>query len=222
MTIRTKHLALPLAAAACLAGAPAAVAQKPGPNPGPTAITVNPTPLTTTFGSPFVITGQITKGAKANQVVTLQADPFPYGDGFQRVADTRTNSEGAYSFVRTGDRNTNYRVRSGTARADLAVRVRSVVSLSATAVARRGRLVRFSGTVTPAHTGRFVRLQRRNPAGVFVTIRSARLLPSAVAGRSFYATSLRVFSTGYYRVVHYYDGDHLTTFSPVRRVLVIR
>lgn len=221
MTRTTMRSFLPALAAGLLGLAPPALAAPPKA-PTATKITVNPTPLVTTFSSPFTITGQITKGTKANQLVTLTADPFPYGDGFDKVTDTRTNSQGAYSFVRTGDRNTNYRVRSGTATADLAVRVRSIVALSATAVTRRARLARFSGTVTPAHNGRFVRLQRRNAAGVYVTIRSATLVPSSVTGRSYYALSLRVFSTGYYRVVHYYDGDHLTTFSPVRRVLVIR
>lgn len=218
---------MPLVLLACLVFAPSALAQKSGPDQGPkpttaTKITVNPTPLVVTFGNPFTITGRITQGTKVNQLITLQADPFPYGDGFQRVTDTRSDSNGNYSFVRTADRNTNYRVRSGTARADLAVRVHSVVSLGAPAAIARGRFARFSGTVTPAHNARFVRLQRRTPAGTFVTVRSALLRPSAVPGRSFYAMSLRVLSTGYYRVVHYYDGDHLTTFSPTRRVLVIR
>lgn len=222
MTQKTVHMTL-LLAIGSVALAPSALAQKPGSKPtGATRITVNPSPLVLTVGNPFTITGQITRGAKARQVITLQADPFPYGDGFQRVTDTRSDSNGNYSLVRTADRNTNYRVRSGTASAELTVRVRSAVTLAAPAVLRRGRFARLSGTVTPAHNARFVRLQRRTPTGAFVTIRSAQLLPSAVAGRSFYATSLRAFSTGYYRVVHYYDGDHLTSFSPVRRVLVIR
>lgn len=207
----------------CLALAPAALAQKRDPKPTrATKITINASPVSVTFGNPFTISGEISQGAKANQLITLQADPFPYGDGFQRVTDTRSDSNGNYSLIRTADRNTNYRVRSGTARADLAVRVRSVVNLGAPSALRRARFARFSGTVAPAHNGRLVRLQRRTPTGAFVTIRSALLRPSAIAGRSFYALSLRMLSSGTYRVVHYYDGDHLTTFSPVRRVLVLR
>jgi hypothetical protein len=96
-----------------------------------------------------------------------------------------------------------------------------VAMWSTTATPRRGRLVRFSGTVSPAHNGRLVRLQRRSASGAFLTVRTMRLVPTT-GNRSFFTGLARVFFSGTYRVVIYYDGDHLTSYSPDRRLIVHR
>lgn len=215
-----------LVAAVGLVAVPAALA-KPGTptQPAPTGkLTINDGPILVSFGASIIINGEITGTNQANQEVNLFVDGFPYGDGFGKIARDNTGSEGAYRFVRVVTRNANFRVRTdiGNLHAEVPVRVYSRVGMGqSTTSTRRGRLVRFSGTVLPAHPGRFVRLQRRNAAGTFTTVRSVRLVP-ATTGRSYYTTLIRAYSTGYYRVVLYYDGDHLTSYSPTRRLFVAR
>jgi hypothetical protein len=185
-------------------------------------ITVNASPLVLNFGAPLILTGELKGPTRAHQTVTLQRDRYPYDDRFQNVSATHTDNDGAYRFSRVGDVDANYRVRSGSEHADVAVRVHSVIGMwTTTTTPRRGRLVRFSGTVTPAHNGRLVRVQRRTGTGAFVTVRTMPLVPTT-GNRSFLTGLVRVFFTGTYRAVVYYDGDHLTSYSPDRRLLAHR
>jgi hypothetical protein len=200
----------------------AVTAQAAPPKSDTRKITINASPLILNFGAPLVLTGELKGSARAKQTVTLQRDRYPYGDRFENVSATHTDNDGVYRFSRVADVNANYRVRSGTEHAEVSVRVHSIPTLfTTTTTPRRGQLVRFSGSVTPAHTGRLIRLQRRNAAGVFLTMRSMPLVPTA-ENRSFYTGLVRVFLSGTYRVVIYYDGNQLTSYSPARRLIVHR
>ncbi|MFL5820201.1 MAG: hypothetical protein ACJ76S_05905 [Solirubrobacteraceae bacterium] len=199
-----------------------AAAAPPKPQDQNRKITINASPFVLNFASPLILTGELKGPAKAKQTVTLQRDRYPYGDRFENVSSTHTDNDGVYRFNRVADVDANYRVRSGAEHAEVAVRVHSVVGLWTTTVTpRRGQLVRFSGTVAPAHNGRLVRLQRRNGAGAFLTIRTMPLVPTT-GNRSFYTGLARVFFSGTYRVVIYYDGEHLTSYSPDRRLVAHR
>jgi hypothetical protein len=217
-----------LASTVGMTGAAAAAPPKPPdhnhPKPGDQnrRITVNASPFVVNFGAPLILRGELKGPTRAHQTVTLQRDRFPYGDRFENVSSTHTDNDGAYRFNRVADVNANYRVRSGSEHADVAVRVHSLVGLSSsTAAPRRGRLVRFSGTVSPEHNGRLIRLQRRTASGAFRTVRTMTLVPTT-GNRSFYTGLVRVFFSGTYRTVIYYDGDHLTSFSPDRRLVAHR
>jgi hypothetical protein len=208
-----------LAAALCLSAGAAAAPRKP--NDQNRRITVNASPLVLNFGAPLILTGELKGPTRAHQTVTLQRDRYPYGDRFQTVSSTHTDNDGAYRISRVADVDANYRVRSGSEHADVAVRVHSVLGMwTTTTTPRRGQLVRFSGTVTPAHNGRLIRVQRRTGTGAFVNVRTMPLVPTT-GNRSFFTGLVRVF-TGTYRAVVYYDGDHLTSYSPDRRLFAHR
>jgi hypothetical protein len=195
---------------------------RPKPGDQNRRITVNASPLVLNFGAPLILTGELKGPTRAHQTVTLQRDRYPYGDRFENVSSTQTDNDGNYRISRVADADANYRVRSGSEHADVAVRVHSLVGLwSTTSAPRRGRLVRFSGTVTPEHNGRLIRLQRRTASGVFRTIRTMTLVPTT-GNRSFYTGLVRVFFGGTYRTVIYYDGDHLTSYGPDRRLVAHR
>lgn len=185
-------------------------------------ITVNASPLVLNFGAPLIITGELKGPTRAHQNVTLQRDRYPYDNHFQAVSASHTDNDGVYRLSRVADADANYRVRAGSEHADVAVRVHSVVGLfTTTTTPRRGQLVRFSGTVTPVHNGRLIRVQRRTATGAFVTVKTLPLVPTT-GNRSSYTGLVRVFFTGTYRTVIYYDGDHLTSYSPDRRLVAHR
>jgi hypothetical protein len=216
-----------LAAALGLSAGAAAAPRKPGdqnpkPNDQNRRITINASPLVVNFGAPLNLTGDLKGPTRAHQTVILQRDRYPYGDRFQTISSTHTDNDGAYRFSRVADVDANYRVRSGSEHADVAARVHSVLGMwTTTTTPRRGQLVRFSGTVTPAHNGRLIRVQRRTGSGAFVTVRTMSLVPTT-GNRSFFTGLVRVFLTGTYRAVLYYDGDHLTSYSPDRRLVAHR
>jgi hypothetical protein len=116
------------------------------------------------YGSPFLVTGQVTGTGNAGRKVVLQGSPFPYLAPFVTVsAPATTNAQGAFSFRVTNLlRSTEMRVStldprplySGLIRVQVAVRV----TFHARPSAKAG-LVRLYGTVTPALSGAIVRLQ---------------------------------------------------------------
>jgi hypothetical protein len=217
-----------LASAVGMTGSAAAAPPKPPdhnhtkPQDQNRRITVNASPFVVNFSAPLILTGEVKGPTRAHQTVTLQRDRYPYDNRFENVASTNTDNDGNYRFSRVADSDANYRVRGGSEHADVAVRVHSLVGLSSTTGSpRRGQLVRFSGTVSPEHNGRLIRLQRRTASGVFRTIRTMTLVPTT-GNRSFYTGLVRVFFSGTYRAVIYYDGDHLTSYSPDRRLIAHR
>ncbi|HEX6737133.1 MAG TPA: hypothetical protein VF310_02565, partial [Vicinamibacteria bacterium] len=135
-----------LAVALCLSAGATAAPRKPNdpprkPNDQNRRLTVNASPLVLNFGAPLILTGELKGPTRAHQTVTLQRDRYPYGDRFQTVSSTHTDNDGAYRISRVADAGANYRVRSGSEHADVAVRVHSVVGLfTTTGTPRRGQL----------------------------------------------------------------------------------
>ena len=166
------------------------------------------------------------RAAKAGQTVTLKANPYPYTAGFKPTGETTTTSpSGAYSLTVRPGRNTRYEVTVSTkvpvtsSPATVGVRVKVVIHVS-TLRPFRGQLVRFYGTVTPAHNGRYAQIQRRTSTGAWRTVASTRL---QAGGRvngvavSKYARRIRIQHSGTYRVrVNPRDGDHLSANSATR------
>lgn len=113
---------------------------------------------------------------------------------YSLVATDATTANGSYSFRPKPSRTASFRVsfRSGsTVRMGahssvrtVAVRQKVTLSLSDSSV-RRGSPVRFTGRVTPGHSGATVRLQRRSPRG-WTTVKTGTL-----SAGSHYAISLR-------------------------------
>ncbi|CAN5287111.1 hypothetical protein BH20ACT16_BH20ACT16_04080 [soil metagenome] len=213
-----------------LALAPAAMAAKPPkpPNqPKPaTAITLDAKPAIVTFTGATELSGRLS-GTQSNSVVVSleQDDSRPYGDSYKATGTTTTvANNGTYKFAVKPLLNTQYRVVARdsppvTSPAKLVrVRMRVGFNLSDTTPARGG-LVRFSGTVLPAHDGRTVSIQKRSPSGRFITV-SRTTLRDAGTAKSAYSRRVRVFRDGVYRVKVAGDGDHINGFSRLRSINV--
>jgi hypothetical protein len=183
--------------------------------PAPTSVSIAATPAAITFTHAATISGT----TSPNTSVTLRADAFPFNGAFAQVATATSNATGAYSFTVKPDANTQYRVTAKThptaqsAIATVSVRWRVTRSVS-TRHPKRGSRVRFSGSVSPAHTGAVAELQRRTSTG-FKTIKRATLV-AATATSSRYSMRVRVKRNGTYRVRVPADAAHLAGNS--RRV----
>ena len=210
-----------IAAGAALALAPVHAGAQNTPN----TVTLAGAPLVVAFGAETALSGQVTGADNAGVRVDLQEDQFPY-DGMKNSGQTvTTDASGNYSFRAKPALLTRYQV---TAKARpqvesplVEVRVRPLVTLGVDdATARRGQRITFSGSVTPAHDGGKVLLQRKVGTGSFRTIATLTLVKSTVAGRSDFGHAARVRRTAVYRVRMAADADHTRATSPRRRVRV--
>ena len=214
--------ALPLLALSGLAAAPAVEAAKP---PAST-VTIAATPTTVVFGRAVALGGTVSGRQLSGQTVTVQADAFPFGDGYVNVASATTDATGAWHAAATPDRLTRYRAfahtsppaRSATD-ATVAVRLRVTVHLS-DATPQAGTRVRFSGHAAPAHDGAPVAIQRRSSTGRWVTVARTTLRDDGTT-RSRYSRRVRIRRSGTYRVrARSGDQDHLRGYSRTRRITV--
>jgi hypothetical protein len=196
-----------------------------GPNKN--SVSIGAAPHTVIWGHTAQISGQLTGPGKAGKTVLLKSSPYPYTTGFKPTGQTTTTSAtGAYAFTVAPGRNTRYQVTvttkipatSGVATVGVHVKVGIHVSTLRPA---RGSLVRFFGTVTPAHNGRNAQIQRRTSTGAWRTVASTRLVAGGVVNGvavSRYSKKVRVRFSGTYRVrVNPRDGNHLVGNSATRR-----
>ena len=213
-----------LALFALAAAAPAVEAAKP---PRPT-VTIAATPTTVVFGRAVTLSGTVSGDKQVSgQTVTVQADAFPFGDGYVDTATATTDATGAWHATTTPARLTRYRAvaqhtsppaRSATD-ATVAVRLRVTVHLS-DATPAAGTRVRFFGRAYPAHDGAPVAIQRRSSTGRWVTVARTTLRDDGTA-RSRYSRRVRIRHSGTYRVrASSGDQDHLRGYSRKRRITV--
>lgn len=210
-------LALPLA----FAGAAVAVAVQPSGS----AVTLEANPTTVVYASPTTLSGRVTGAGNAGGVkVHLEQDTTrPYGDDYRPAGVTATTANnGKYSFTLKPRVNTQYRVDAKTSPPVTStprlvlVRMRVGIRLSDSTPAR-GRLVRFSGSVSPAHDGLKARIQKRSSTGRFVTV-ARKTLTDAGDARSAYSRRIRIYRDGVYRVKVAGDSDHINGFSRLRTI----
>ena len=212
---------LSLAALAAVAIAPAHTAAQNAPN----TATLAAAPTTVTFGGATVLTGQVTGADNAGVKLALEEDAFPF-DGFKNTGtQATTDSSGNFTFTVKPALLTRYQVTSkGKTQVTspaVEVKVRPLVTLAVNdATARRGQRITFSGTVSPAHDGGKVKLQRKIGRGSFRTIATLTLVKSTTAGQSTFTHRARVRRTAVYRVRTIADADHVVGTSPKRKVRV--
>ncbi len=214
-----------LSLALALAVAPAAAAQspdKPDKPDKPSAVTLDAKPSIVVFASATTLSGRLGGGQASGVTISLEQDATrPYGDSYTPTGATaKTANSGTYSFAVKPLVNTQYRVVAQSAppvaSAAKLVRVRPRVGLSLSdTTPARGRLVRFSGSVSPAHDGRTAYIQRRSSTGRFVTVAKTTLRDAGTA-KSTYSRRVRVSSDGVYRVKVLGDVDHTNGFSRMR------
>jgi hypothetical protein len=181
--------------------------------PQPLGLSLTATPNPVRFGASVTLSGALAGTGTAGRQVVLQANPFPFVQGFQRVANPQVvNASGAYAFpVLALTQNTQFRsVVPGTAvvspivTAAAAVRVRTRVTHRRV---RRGRTIRFSGAVRPKRDAARVGIQKLNRKGVWVTVAGTRT-HSGGAGFSIFAKRVRIRRGGQYRAfVEITDGS---------------
>ncbi|MHB8656355.1 MAG: hypothetical protein ACYC91_00135 [Solirubrobacteraceae bacterium] len=188
----------------------------------PSAVTISARPDPITYGGATTIAGQLSGPRSAGGKVTLEANPYPYTSGFTPTgATTTTNATGTYSFVVTPPVSTRYLVTLKnpsltSQQTAVTVRVRVGFRVS-TRNPTFGQLVRFFGTVTPAHNNRIALIQRRTNTGGWTTVASATLFAAAPVNgiaTSKFSKQLRLSHNGTYRVsVNPKDGNHATGTS---------
>jgi hypothetical protein len=183
----------------------------------PLGVTLAATPNPVPYGSGTTLAGTLTGTGNANRVVQLQANPFPYTQGFQPVGNSQlTNAQGGFSFLLPPvPINTQYRVLmpekpsvvSPIVSVGVAVRVSTHVRRTRTA---RGLLVRFSGTVRPARDGAQFAIQKRH-GSKWVTINGGITHHSRTGTFSRYSKRIRLRHGGTFRVfVGIVDGNYVS------------
>lgn len=205
---------------AALVGLSLNVAVALGAQPGKT-LTIAAKPDPVVFGRSVALTGHLTGSGNAGKTVHVQADPFPYGDGYKTVANPMTANNGAWSTSDQPPVNTRYRAREGSTTSAILtelVRIRVSLKLSDRTPAA-GHRVRFFGRACPEHDGARVRIQRRTHTGKWHTVRRTSLRDVVGSSCSRYSKRFRVFHDGTYRAfVVSPDGDHANGRSRRRHI----
>jgi hypothetical protein len=202
------RIALTTTAAAAVM-APAAVAAPPTPH----QLSIAASSPRIVFGEKVALTGQLTGEDSGGETVTLQEDPFPFGD-FQTSGSTLTGADGTYRFERTPSRNVKYRAnaksKAQATSPDVTVLVAPKIDFAVSdSTPKAGQKVRFSGTLAPAHDGLKVSIQRRRSSGSYRTVARATLTDAGEA-LSNWKRTLTINTTGRFRVVLPLHDDHAT------------
>jgi len=164
------------------------------------AATPNPVP----FGGSTTLAGTLSGTDNANRQVVLQQNAFPFTVGFANAANPQvTNATGAFAFPILSLRTTTqFRVQvagrpvaSPIVTALVSVTVRTDVSSTRV---RRGRSIRFAGTITPIRDGAQVAIQKRR-GDRWITI-GGTIARHFKDDRSKYAVRVKVRRGGSYRV----------------------
>ena len=182
--------------------------------PQPLGLTLAATPNPVPFGAGTTLVGNLSGTGAAGRQVILQQNPFPYASGFATLGNPQvTGADGGFAFpLLTVPFNTQYRVlipdRPQVVSPLLLVSVAVKVStnVSATRV-RSGRLVRFSGRVSPARPGALVAIQKLNRKRNWVTV-AGTITHRLNSTASRYGKRVRIRRGGTYRVyVSAADGN---------------
>lgn len=190
----------------------------------PLGVSLAATPNPVRPGGATVLAGVLTGTGNAGRQVVLQANPFPYTQGFVSVANPQvTSASGGFSFpVLSVSVNTQYRVLMPQ-RPEVTspvVVVGTKVRIGTRVRARRGRHhhghVRLSGRIRPAVDGTVVVVQKRH-GGVWRNV-GHTVARHASAGASRYAKRLRQRRGGRYRVLAFPQGAHVPNKGRTVRV----
>jgi hypothetical protein len=173
----------------------------------PLGVTLAANPATLAPGAATTLAGQLTGNNNANRDVVLQANPFPYTQGFLNVANPQvTDAVGNFSFpVLSVPVTTQFRVlmpqRPEVASPIVVVGAALQVTTRTKKVDRHRRSVsvRFRGDIRPGAAGVRVNVQKlRND--VWTTIAHTRADDEG-SSRSSYSTRVRVYRSGQFRVL---------------------
>lgn len=170
------------------------------------ALTIDSSADPITFGQSLTISGTLAGPDNQNQQVTLYGRTA--GQRYAQIAQTTTNTEGAYSFGPESPGNsTFYRVRSASERsAALFEGVRYLLTAQVSQTqAQAGSPVTFSGAVAPGHAGGIVYLERKDAKGPGYHV----IQVATIAAGSTYTIEHRFYDAGTKTVRIFLPGDPL-------------
>jgi hypothetical protein len=195
----------------------------------PLTIKIAATPDRDVFGRPFSISGTISGSESANHAIVLQANPFPYLNGFKNVQSVEiTNSAGDFSFTYAGLlQNTEFRVAAlGTPPATITPSIFSPGLIEQVAVrttfhvhktARIG-FMQFDGSVAPTSPDAYVVFQWLRPGHKPQGVGKA-VLKRVSSQLSRYNATLHIRHGGLYRAyVQVMSGRQVSSYSRSIRV----
>jgi hypothetical protein len=169
----------------------------------PIALTASVAPNPDVFGDPFAVTGRLTGGRGGSQQIVLQADPFPYTQGFTDLGTpSLTDAYGDFAVQAPALAVTSH-VRVAALGPPVAYspvlleRVAVRVTFHVRRTARAGFYLLY-GAVTPAMPGARVGFQRLRAHGRPATV-SASTVRRARNRTSEFARVLRIRHKGLYR-----------------------
>ena len=193
------------------------------------SLTAAPNPVP--FGGATSINGVLTGTDNAGQQVQLLQNAFPFTAGFAPVPGLNAqviSSTGTFVFpIPSLTTTTQYSVtvadRPNVTSPILTVAPTVTVSADvSTRRVKRGRSIRFAGSVTPRRDGAQVAIQKRNADGVFVTV-SGTLTKAFTDTKSRFAKRVKVSRGGTYRVFVGLDsGDVANGVSRTFRIRSFR
>jgi hypothetical protein len=128
-------------------------------------LTINASADPISDGQAVTISGALAAGAK--QPITLFA--HARGGKFAPVASTTTGAAGNYTFTQSPRTSTFYQVRAGgktSAALFEGVKYALTASVPSSATVQASQALTINGTVSPAHAGHVVYLERRNANGI--------------------------------------------------------
>jgi hypothetical protein len=189
----------------------------------PLSLSIAGAPDPVTFGETFFIDGTLSGTGAADHAIELQANPFPYTQGFRAVGNAElTNASGGFSFPYLGLlENAQLRVvtigkpqvSSAVLQENVAVRV----SLHVRAARRHG-FARLYGTVEPAEPGALVGFQLLRP-GRSLNLGGTVVKPAGTPGGAASFSRVVHLHRGLYEaLVRVSDGAHVSAYS--RPVLI--
>ncbi len=170
----------------------------------PLGLALAATPNPVAFGGSTTVGGVLSGTDNANRQIVLQQNAFPFTAGFTPLGNPQvTNATGTFAFpILSLTRTTQFRVQvpgravpSPIVTALVAVTVRTAVSSTRV---RRGRTVRFAGSITPIRDGAQVAVQKLRD-GRWITI-GGTVARHYRDDRSKYAVRVKVFRGGSYRI----------------------
>lgn len=192
----------------------------------PMSLQVLASPSPVPFGDTLSLGGTLFGTGNAGRIVALQANPFPYLQGFKTLGNPEvTNSFGGFSFPVLG-MTVNTQLRVVTTSPPF---VTSPVIVEGVAVRvsfhihrvhrnRRGRFYRMYGTVAPAEAGARVGFQLLRP-GLPSLNQGGTFVKSATPTVSSFSTVVRVRHRGVYQaLVQVADGSHVSAYSERIRI----
>ncbi|MDQ3850374.1 MAG: hypothetical protein M3296_07155 [Actinomycetota bacterium] len=192
----------------------------------PLGATLGAIPNPVLFGRGIVLGGVLSGTGNAGRPIQLQANPFPYTQGFVAAANPQvTNAQGVFAFpVLSVPVNTQYRVllpdrpQVASPIVTVGVSVRVGTRVSARRV-RHGGHVRFSGTLRPASDGAQIGIQKRREKR-WITV-AGTVAHHARGGVSRYGVRVRIRRGGLYRVfARILDGRYVASTGRTVRLRV--